>query len=213
MLLPGVGAALEEANSAIAAVSLNAKRHAARVSDRVLTMAAVASAELEVEGDPTVAASLIEASENLPDLKAAPLQALAQFHSIAAINEAKERRGRPRLDFTGNDRLLALADVAKSSSPALVVASVIHGEILSLAPFATNNGLIARAMARTVLVQRGIDHLIGLEVGLKDFGSTTIDRALEQYESATPQGVLQWISLNAKALVFSAQALRDVLAQ
>lgn len=213
MLLPGVKAALEEADQAIAGVSLQAKRHASRIADTVMTMATVATAELESEPDVVLAATLIQSVDQLPDLKAAPLQALAQLHAIAAVSEPQERRGRPRSDFDENDRLLALADVAKSPSPALVVAAVLHAEILSMAPFASHNGLVARAMARAVLVQRGIDSLLGIEVGLKDFGAQVIEKALEKYESATPQGVSEWIGLNAKSLVFSAQALRDVLAK
>lgn len=213
MLLPGVKEALEEADLAIAAVSLPAKRHAGRVSNTVLTMAAVASCELEGTGDTALSAALLEGIEELPDHRAAPLQVLAQLHAIAGAAELAERRGRPRSDFDQNDRLLALADVAKSPSPALIVAAVIHGEILSMSPFATHNGLVARAMARTVLSQRGIDRLLGLEVGLKDFGVDVLDQALSEYESAEPQGVARWIALNAKALVFSARALSDVIAQ
>ena len=213
MLLPGVKNALEEADRAIAGISLQAKRHAARVGDTVMTMATVATAELDSEVDLALAVAVIEAVDDLPDLKVAPLQALAQLHAIVAVAEPQERRGRPRSDFDENDRLLALADVAKSPSPALVVAAIIHGELLSMSPFTSHNGLVARAMARAVLTQRGIDSLLGLEVGLKDFGSQIIDQALEKYEAATPQGVSEWISLNAKSLVFSAHALRDVLAQ
>jgi hypothetical protein len=38
-----------------------------------------------------------------------------------------------------------------------LVAAVVHGELLSVAPFASHNGLVARAAGRLVLVARGVD--------------------------------------------------------
>jgi hypothetical protein len=44
-----------------------------------------------------------------------------------------------------------------TAAPAVVVSAVVHGELLVLRPFGTVDGLVARAAARLVLVQRGLD--------------------------------------------------------
>ena len=56
-----------------------------------------------------------------------------------------------RLD--GLSRLL----LAPTAAPAVVVAAVVHGELLALRPFGSVDGLVARAAARLVLVDRGLD--------------------------------------------------------
>ena len=43
------------------------------------------------------------------------------------------------------------------AAPALVVAAVVHGELLTLRPFAAANGVVARAVARLLLTARGLD--------------------------------------------------------
>lgn len=211
MLLPRVVEALEEADQAIAVVSLGAKRHAARVSDQILTQAAKASADLDDEPDLGLAAALIESIEALPKLSVAPLQALAQLHAVVGIAEDPENRGRPRPDFQENERLNALVDVALSSSPAVLVAAILHGEILAMAPFQTRNGLVARGLFRATLTQRGIDPLISPEIGLGDFGSKVIGNALELYKSGSADGVSTWIELNARAVTFASKALSEVI--
>lgn len=213
MLLPGVSAALKEADAAIAGVSLSAKRSTSKVADRVLTMAALAAAELDGDSDAVVAATVIDAIGSLPDLKTAPLQALAQLHAIAAVTEPAEERGRPRVDFAANQRLTALAEVALSDSSAIVVAAILHGELLSMIPFRTGNALVGLGMARAVLVQRGVDPLISLEIGLQDFGSRTVLEVLDQYQTGTKDGVTAWIALHAKAVVFASQFLSNAIAQ
>ena len=47
--------------------------------------------------------------------------------------------------------------VRESAAPALVVAAVVHGELLTLRPFAAANGVVARAVARLLLTARGLD--------------------------------------------------------
>ena len=46
---------------------------------------------------------------------------------------------------------------APTTAPAVVVAAVVHGELLALRPFGTLDGVVARAAARLVLVERGLD--------------------------------------------------------
>ena len=42
-------------------------------------------------------------------------------------------------------------------APALLVAAVVHAEVATAAPFASHNGIVARAVERLVLVSRGVD--------------------------------------------------------
>ena len=44
-----------------------------------------------------------------------------------------------------------------TAAPALLVAAVVHADIASAAPFASHNGLVARAAERLVMVARGVD--------------------------------------------------------
>jgi len=89
----------------------------------------------------------------------APLQVLAHLHVIAARAFADEADlGRPRTTDDVIDplhigavppasdvppRLAALADVVTSSTeaPAIVVAAIVHGELLALRPFTWGSGV------------------------------------------------------------------------
>ena len=79
---------------------------------------------------------------------------------VAAADEPPDTVGRPR----DADSARRLADVAAllsrpTTAPGLVVAAVVHAEILSAQPFATHNGLVARAAERLILLERGVDRL------------------------------------------------------
>lgn len=120
------------------------------------------------------------------DEAAARLDALAQL--LAA------RGGTPKGPNTRN-------------APALVVAAVVHGELLTLRPFASGNGLVARAAQRVVLVAEGMDpkSICPAEVGLAELGSAAYRTALAGYASGTPTGMAAWIAHNAQALRLGAR--------
>ena len=71
---------------------------------------------------------------------------------------AADERGRPATPEAA-DRLPALASAlgAATAAPALLVAAVVHAELATAAPFASHNGIVARAAERLVLVARGVD--------------------------------------------------------
>ena len=95
----------------------------------------------------------------VPTLRQAPLQALARVHAVAAgASLPEDRLGRPR-DPESAQRLRGVADLltARTSAPALLVAAVVHAELATAAPFASHNGIVARAAERLVLVARGVD--------------------------------------------------------
>jgi Fic family protein len=88
------------------------------------------------------------------------------------------------------------------TAPALVVAAVVHGELLTLRPFTSANGLVARAATRMVLIAEGLDPkaICPMEVGLAELGTEAYRAGLAGYASGTADGMAAWISHCAQAL-------------
>lgn len=141
------------------AQSLLRGAHASAVLEGSLTSTDVLEAG---GGDETAQAAVRLSTELLsltPLVSRAPLQALARLHALAgASTVAADELGRPR-SAEAAERLRVLASVLTSSGdvPALLVAAVVHAEIATGAPFASHNGIVARAAERLVLVARGVD--------------------------------------------------------
>ncbi|GAA2816450.1 oxidoreductase [Kitasatospora sp. CM 4170] len=98
--------------------------------------------------------------------------------------------------------LVARAEGQGVGTPALVVASVVHGELLALRPFGAHNGVIARAAQRIVLIAEGLDpkSICPAEVGLAELGTESYRRALAGYLAGTPEGMAAWIGHCGRAL-------------
>ncbi|KWW97505.1 oxidoreductase [Carbonactinospora thermoautotrophica] len=160
----------------------------------------------------------------------APLQVLARLHVLAAAGLAEpERLGRPRLPgepvagppelgeppapVEVSARLNQLADLLvrdtlrDSAVPALVVAALVHGEVLALRPFPCANGVVARAAQRLVLISRGLDPkgVSVPEAGHYELGSEAYAAAARQYMSGTPDGVAAWVRHCAAAVGIGAR--------
>ena len=135
----------------------------------------------------------------------APRQALARLHALAAADlVGADDLGRPRAGTA--DRLDTLAAVlATTSAPAVVVAGVVHGELLGLDAFPPAAGVVARAAVRLTLVERGLDpkSLVVLEAGHRELRAG-YDEALEAYRSGTPAGIATWLVHCADAVVAGA---------
>ena len=145
----------------------------------------------------------------------APLQALARLHTLAAADEVDaDGLGRPRTDLEVSARLAQLAEVVTSptQAPAVVVAAVVHGEVMALQPFAWGNGIVARAAQRLVLVQRGVDPdaLSVPEEGLLRAGEATYREAVAGYAAGTADGVTRWLMLVASSVARGAAIGREV---
>jgi hypothetical protein len=158
--------------------------------------------------------------------RVAPRQALARLHVLAEPGSSAEP-GRPRATLDSadplslgsppapaevTDRLSSLSDLLTSptEAPALVVAAVVHGELLALRAFGSVDGVVARAAARLTLVDRGLDpkSLVAPEVGHVELGAA-YGEAIRAYVAATPSGVAQWVRHCAEATELGA---RDSLA-
>ncbi len=165
-------------------------------------------------------------------LLTAPAQALARLHTVAAVDFVPdEDLGRPRRGERPDDplrvgpapgaeharrRLTALGEVLRTSTstPAVVVAGIAHGELLATRPFAWGTTLVARAVVRAVLAARGVDPdgAVAPEEGLRRLGRPAYVRALREYVSGTPEGVANWLDFNSRAILTGAEAARELLA-
>ncbi len=164
------------------------------------------------EGDAIAQDSLRLSTELLslvPTLGRAPLQALARLHALAAAGSLPpEQCGRPR-DAESAGRLRELADLLTGSagSPGLLVAAVVHADLATAAPFASHNGLVARAAERLVLVARGVDEK---SLVVPEAGHLALREAYESnlrgYATGGDAGVHSWLLYATEAYAAAAEA-------
>lgn len=234
--LPGVQQGVERARAAVDALLGNRvlRRRSADVSAESVLRGAWASAALSGDptgpgvaledvrsgaaaDDPTVQGALraYGALASLADTWArAPRQALARLHALAAADLVSDAEllGRPAPGTA--DRLDTLAAVlGATSAPAVVVAGIVHGELLGLDAFAPVSGVVARAAVRLTLVERGLDpkSLVVVEAGHRELGPA-YPEALEAYREASPEGIARWLVHCADAVVAGAQESRAICA-
>ncbi|MGY1739276.1 MULTISPECIES: oxidoreductase [unclassified Blastococcus] len=211
--LPGVRDAAEQARAAIDRLLRHRlmRNRSAEVSGESALRGARASAALEGVDvpladvragsvtDPVVQGAL-RASVALGSLvdtwSRAPGQVLARLHVLAAADLAdRADLGRPRPH--AGPRLSALSAVVTGTStvPAVLVAAVVHGELASLAPFGTADGVVARAAGRLTGIVRGLDpKAVSVpEVGFVELGREAYDAALAGFASGRPDGVAAWL--------------------
>src|SRR5271156_5141770 len=231
MELPGVAAASDQAREALG----RAHRHRANLRRWPVTAAeaalrsARASAVLDGGGrklddqldvsvmeDPVFAgavrvAQALEGGEtNLVGIwQRAPLQALARLHMLAAADHVEDDRlGRPRADAEVGPRLELLADVVtgRTGAPAPVVAAVAHGELLTLRPFGSADGVVARAVSRLVTIASGLDpHGLGVPEVSWMRQPADYRAAARGFAEGTPDGVGAWLVLCCRAMQAGAQ--------
>ena len=139
----------------------------------------------------------------------APLQALARLHVLAAADLVDEEHlGRPRGDAEVGPRLELLAELVtgRTRAPAPVVAAVAHGELLTLRPFGSADGVVARAVSRLVTIASGLDpHGLGVpEVSWMRQPAEYRDAA-RGFADGTRDGVGSWLVLCCRAMRAGAQ--------
>lgn len=144
--------------------------------------------------------------------KRSPIQALSRMHLLAAAGSVEpDLIGRPR-NAEAAAALTALAaelrpEGANSAVPALVVAAAVHGELMRLEAFGWGDGLIARAAARLVLAERGLDpqSLAVIKAGHVELGVDAYLDAARGYASGDENGVEAWLAHCAEAFVLGAR--------
>jgi hypothetical protein len=178
------------------------------VTTESLLRGARASAELEgAEFDEDGAVRLsAELLGLLPVWRRSPLQALARMHALAARGVVDDDQlGRP---VRGADRLGDLASrvTNPTSAPALLVAAVVHAEIVATEAFAVGNGVVARAAERLVLVDRSVDPA---SVTVPEAGHLAAGPAyaalVRAYREGEPAAVRQWLLHCAEAYAKGAE--------
>lgn len=171
----------------------------------------------------------------LPSWSRSPSQALARMHVLAAadLGLPADDLGRPRPAAAPYDDPLGLGPapdpvevsarldglsrllLAPTTAPAVVVAGVVHGELLALRPFGTADGLVARAAARLVLVDRGLDpkavsapevgHAELDAAGLRAAHGHAYAEAARGYVTGGPEGVARWLVHCSQAVALGAR--------
>jgi hypothetical protein len=230
LALPGVAAAADQAREALG----RAHRHranlrrwpvtAAEAALRAARASAVLDGGLKLDeqldasaaSDPVFAGALrvaqaLEGGETtlVGVWQRAPLQALARLHMLAAADRVDEDQlGRPRADADVGPRLELLAKIVTggSGAPAPVIAAVAHGELLTLAPFGSADGVVARAVSRLVTIATGLDpHGLGVpEVSWMRRAADYRDAA-RGFAAGTPDGIATWLVLCCRAMRTGAQ--------
>ena len=225
--LPGVTESLTAAREAVDRLLAHRvlRRQSAAVSAESALRGARASAALEgadveltdlragaATSDPVVQGAL-RVSAGLGELvsvwERAPLQAIARLHVLAAAGIApRDRLGRPSGDPQAAARLGALARLVAGGgrTPGLLLAAVVHGELASLAPFGSADGLVARAAARLTLVARGVDPTA---VSVPEVGhlerADEYRQALAGYAAGVRDGLAGWLRHCGRAVELGAQ--------
>ncbi len=191
-------------------------------------------------GDPAVQAmrgavlATFEAEHVAGIAASAPMQALARLHVAAASPMLPAGQvGRPRLAGEECDELTDLGPAPEAAevqqavrgivaamklehAPALVVAALVHGEILRVRPFVRGNALVARALERALVSSRGLDPTgVGVpEVGHHRAGATAYLGAATAYVDGSREGIAVWVEHCAGAIVAAAaegEAIADAV--
>jgi hypothetical protein len=219
--LPGVADAGEEAREALAlahrhktnrrgwpATAAEAAMRAARASSALDGGPLVLDPD---EGVNPVLAGALRVAEALEGgatsligvWQRAPLQAIARLHALAAADLTDDDRlGRPRADDGVGRRLEMLADVVTTTrAPAPVLAAVVHGELLVLAPFGVADGVVARGASRLATIASGLDtHGLGVPELYWMQKPGDYRAAAKGFESGTREGLAAWLVNSSRAL-------------
>jgi hypothetical protein len=143
----------------------------------------------------------------------APGQVLARLHTLIARDVVPEASlGRPVRPESAT-RLAALSALVTGSTkvPVLVLAAVVHGELLALKAFEGPNGVVARAAARLTLIGGGLDPrgLLAMDVGHRSREPEYVGAA-NAFATGTPDGLRSWLRHYATAAERAAQELIDI---
>lgn len=208
-----LGSNLRDGSATAAEASVRAARASAGVEG--------ADPEIPDEGavtDPVLAGALraARATESLlPAWRRAPLQALARLHVLAAsdLTADPETLGRPAPVEGGTGRLELLARLVTgaTSAPGPVLSAVVHGELLTLRPFGSADGVVARAASRLTMIASGLDPK-GLTVPEVAYfrRARRYGEAAEAFATGEPDGVREWLLFSCEAFEAGAREAKSI---
>jgi hypothetical protein len=136
-----------------------------------------------------------------PVVGRSPAQAFARLHVLAGGSGAPA-------SADGAARLQSLSQtLLQTRSPALLVAAVVHGDLLSADAFDSYDGLVARAAERLVLVARGVDpaSLVVPEAGHLALRAA-YESNLRGYRDGGRAGLHSWLLYAAEAQAKGAES-------
>jgi hypothetical protein len=88
-----------------------------------------------------------------------------------------------------------------STAPAPVLAAVAHGELLTLAPFGSGDGVVARAVSRLVTMATGLDpHGLGVPEVYWMRRAQEYHSNAQAFATGEPQSVGAWVRMCCQAL-------------
>lgn len=228
--LGGVAEAAKKAQDAVFAVhrlpanlrggsatAAEASVRAARAS------AALAGADPDLPGDgvvedPVLAGALrvAEATESLlPTWRRAPSQVFARMHVLAAAELAGDSAalGRPRAGDGVAERLELLTQLITGATavPGPVLTAVVHGELVTLRPFGSADGVLARAAARLAMIATGLDPKALTVPEVACFRrQRRYEEAAEAFASGEADGVRQWLLFSCEAFEAGAREAKGI---
>ncbi|AFM19477.1 hypothetical protein Mycch_4781 [Mycolicibacterium chubuense NBB4] len=220
--LPGVAAAGEEAREALGRAHrhrVNLRGWPKTAAEAALRAARASSVldggplqfDADAAPDPVLAGALrvaeaIEGGETalVGVWRRAPLQAIAKLHALAAADLVDDDAlGRPRGGAEVGRRLELLADLVTGGTrvPAYVLAAVAHGDLLTLEPFGSADGVVARAVSRLITIASGLDpHGLGVPEVHWMRRSGDYRAAARGFASGTPDGLAAWLVFSSEGL-------------
>jgi hypothetical protein len=157
-------------------------------------------------GDEIAQAAVRVSSELLslaPVIGRSPLQAFARLHALTGGPAA----GQP-VSSEAAARLRELSQtLLATTAPALLVAALVHADLVAAQPFPSHNGIVARAAERLVMVARGVDprSLVVPEAGHLALRSE-YESNLRGYRDGATSGVHSWLLYAAQAQTKGAEA-------
>jgi len=138
----------------------------------------------------------------------APGQVLARLHALAAADLAPpDELGRPQARAEVSQRLSGLGQLVAeaTSTPGVVLAGVVHGELAGLAAFGSADRVVALAAARLTMRSRGLDsNAVSVpEVGVLESGGD-YSALLAGFVSGTADGLGAWLCWWSAAVALGA---------
>lgn len=99
--------------------------------------------------------------------------------------------------------LIVAASTATNRVPAVVISSIVHGEVIAIRPFAHGNGLVARALERALIQALGLDPtgVAVPEAGHVANGAVTYTGSSAAYGKGSAAGVGLWLGQAADAVL------------